>query len=106
MMRKEEEYKARVKANARAASFKDPMELKSNQSIMVSINCSVFNPLFDYESTTTISPLRTRTFRGVKNDFRGMYMDTRCPLVCKDTDIISHVLQPSAKNVAKDKAKY
>ena len=114
------EYKVKVKAKVRAASFKHLMELQNNHSKMDNINYSEFklsnymrNPLFDYESTTTLFSLRTRTVRGIKNDFRGMYVDIMCPLGCTNTDTIPHILEcvplqqsMISQNVAKDKAKY
>ena len=43
-----------------------------------------------------LTALRTRTVRGIRNDFRGMYTDTECPLECGNTDTIQHILSCSA----------
>ena len=36
--------------------------------------------------------LRTRTVRGVKNDFRVMFADVLCPLGCGNSDTLEHIL--------------
>ena len=51
------------------------------------------NPLFNSESVTLLLALRTRTVRGIKNDFRGMFPDNLCPLSCDSPDTLQHVLE-------------
>ena len=36
--------------------------------------------------------LRTRTVRGIKSDFKGMYQDVLCPLECGNTDTLPNIL--------------
>jgi hypothetical protein len=100
---KEEEYKAKVKAKIRIASFNYLMEIKRSHSKMDGINYRKFeianhlrSPLFNTDSLSTLFALRTRTVRGVKNDFRGMYTDASCPLGCNEIDTIPHILSCSA----------
>ena len=50
------------------------------------------SPLFDTESAEMLLALRTRTVRGVKNDFRGMFQDVVCPLGCGNTDTLPNIL--------------
>ena len=50
------------------------------------------SPLFNYENVKLLLALRTRTLRGVKSDFRGMFADTNCPLGCMHADTIPNIL--------------
>ena len=50
------------------------------------------NPVFDNESVKMLLALRTRTVRGIKNDFRGMFPDVACPVGCGNTDTLQHIL--------------
>ena len=50
------------------------------------------SPLFDYEDVKLLLALRTRTVRGVKTDFKGMFVDTSCPLGCAHQDTIPNIL--------------
>ena len=50
------------------------------------------SPLFNSTSVQMLLCLRTRTVRGVRNDFRGMYQDVLCPLGCGDIDTLSNIL--------------
>ena len=57
--------------------------------------------------------LRTRTVRGIRNDFRGMYQDVLCPLGCGDTDTLSNILtcqllktNMTSSNIATDTIQY
>ena len=44
------------------------------------------SPLFNNENRILLLALRTRTVRGIRNDFRGMYADNMCPLgTCSDS---------------------
>ena len=67
---KEEEYKAKVKAKIRIASFNYLMEIKRSHSKMDGINYRKFeianhlrSPLFNTDSLSTLFALRTRTVR-------------------------------------------
>ena len=51
------------------------------------------SPIFDSETSQLLLALRTRTVRGIKNDFRGMFTDIKCPLMCGEDDIIQHILE-------------
>ena len=51
------------------------------------------SPLFNAESLQLLLALRTRTVRGIKNDFRDLYTDIKCPLKCGEDDITKHVLE-------------
>ena len=50
------------------------------------------SPLFNNNNRTLLLALRTRTVRGIRNDFRGLYNDNMCPLQCGDVDTIENVL--------------
>ena len=51
------------------------------------------SPLFNAESLQLLLALRTRTVRGIKNDFRDLYTDIKCPFKCDEDDITKHVLE-------------
>ena len=51
------------------------------------------SPLFNSESSKLLLALRTRTLNGIKNDFRGLYSDIKCPLKCGEDDRIEHILE-------------
>ena len=42
------------------------------------------SPLFRSEETQMPLALRTCTVGGVKSDFKGMFQDVECPLMCGD----------------------
>ena len=50
------------------------------------------SPLFDRQSLQMLLALRTRTVRGIKNDFRSMFPDVTCPLGCAHIDTIPNIL--------------
>ena len=50
------------------------------------------SPLFDAQSIELLFSLRTRTVRGIRNDFKGMFTDHSCPLACGDVDTLQNVL--------------
>ena len=51
------------------------------------------SPLFNSESSKLLLALRTRTVNGVKNDFRGLNTDIKCPLMCDKDDTLPHILE-------------
>ena len=53
------------------------------------------SPLFNIENEKLLLALRTRTVKGMKNDFRGMYADNLCALSCNTPDTLQHVLECS-----------
>ena len=50
------------------------------------------SPLFGSEDARMLLALRTRTVRGVKTDFKGMFPDVECPLGCGSTDTLENIL--------------
>ena len=50
------------------------------------------SPLFDAQSIELLFSLRTRTVRGIRKDFKGMFIDHSCPLACGDVDTLQNVL--------------
>ena len=51
------------------------------------------SPLFNSESSELLLALRTRTVNGIKNDFRGLYTDIKCPLNCGEDDLTKHIME-------------
>ena len=58
----------------------------------------LISPIFNNESRNLLFKLRTRAVSGVKNDFRGLYPDTTCPLGCGETDTIPNILTCMSKH--------
>ena len=50
------------------------------------------SPLFDRNSRCLLLALRTRTVRGVKSGFPGIYRDKLCPVGCGENDTIPNIL--------------
>ena len=60
--------------------------------------------LFGTEDMQMLLALRTRTVRGIKSDFRGMYQDEQCPLGCGNKDTLPNMMSCSVlKNLFKVK---
>ena len=96
---KDDKYKNIVKTKVKTAAFKSLLDVKTSHSKMdeltyekLQLSQYLKSPLFNSESMQMLLALRTRTVRGIKNDFRGMYPDVGCPLGCTETDTLSHVL--------------
>ena len=71
------------------------------------------SPIFDHESATMLFALRTRTVRGIRNYFRGMFNNVDCPLGCGNIDTIQNVLtcpvlinNMSCNSITESKVKY
>ena len=45
------------------------------------------------KEATTIATLRAKCVRGVRNQFKKMYTDTKCPLKCGQEDTQEHILE-------------
>ena len=93
-------FKEIVKAKTKEAAFKYLKSIKEGHSKMDGIKCEKFekasymnSPLFNADNVALLLALRTRTVRGIKNDFRGMYPDIKCPLLCGEDDTLQHLLQ-------------
>ena len=91
-----------MKSKVRNAAFSDLLIKKVSHSKMDDVSYDKLelqeymrSPLFDKESVAMLLALRTRTVRGIKNDFRGMFPDVLCPLGCGETDTLKNVLSCS-----------
>ena len=51
--------------------------------------------IFNNESAKLLLALRTRTVDGIKNDFRGIFTENKCPFSCDSTDTLQHLLECS-----------
>ena len=115
-----EALKKTVKIKVRKAAFEELIKAKNNHSKMsgttyksLELQNYMKSPLFDNESVTMLFALKTRTVRGIKNDFRGMFNDNQCPLGCGKYDTLQNVLvcpvlnsHMKSNNIARTKAKY
>ena len=92
-------FKNIVKTKVRISAFQYLLGLKETHSKMSGLKYRKFelqeylvSPIFNNESRNLLFRLRTRTVSGVRNDFRGLYPDTSCPLGCGDTDTLQNIL--------------
>ena len=99
-MMKKAKFKKIVQEKTKLAAFNYLMSQKEGHSKMDGISYRNFekayylnSPIFDSESSQLLLALRTRTVRGIKNDFRGMFTDIKCPLMCGEDDMITHILE-------------
>ena len=106
---KKEHYQKNVKVKVRQAALRYLKENQQRHSKVRDIKYPKFelsqymeSPLFDSRNIQTLLALRTRTVRGIRNDFSGMYDDLTCPLGCGDQDTLPNILTCS---VLKDKLK-
>ena len=119
-MMKMEMYKTKVKIKVRKAALEYLLKIKATHSKLKNLHYNKLeiadymkSPLFDHESVQLLLALRTRTVRGVKTDFRGMFNDVNCPLGCAHTDTIPNILicpailaQFQTTDVVKETVKY
>ena len=96
---KKEQYKTEVKKHVRAAACKNLQQIKEKHSKMNGLEYNKLelqkymqSPLFTCEATTMLFALRTRTVRGIREDFGKMFGDKYCPLKCGDIDTLKNVL--------------
>ena len=66
---------------------------------MKNIKCEKFeimpylnSPLFSNNNRQLLLALRTRTVRGIRSDFGGLYQDKMCPLGCGEIDNLENIL--------------
>ena len=63
------------------------------------------SPQFTFDNASLLLALRTRTVRGIRNDFGGLYPDKTCPLGCGEMDTLQNILTCAVlkqKHVSKD----
>ena len=94
-----ERFRKIIKPKVTNAAFEFLKKLKESHSKMQKIEYKNFeiasylkSPLFNNNNRTLLLALRTRTVRGVRNDFRGLYPDNLCPLGCEEIDKIENIL--------------
>ena len=97
---KKEKFKTIAKSKTRAAALTYLNKLKQTHSKLSGISYNkhgvqtyLTSPLFNNESRNLLFRLRTRTVSGIRNDFRGVYPDTNCPLGCLEIDTLSNILK-------------
>ena len=99
---KKGKFRSIIKNKIKTAACKSLNKQKENHSKMNGLVYTklekaayLHSPLFSSENAKLLLALRTRTVRGMKNDFRGMYSDNLCPLSCDTPDTLQHVLECS-----------
>ena len=94
-----EMFKKIIKKKVLEASFKYLKEQQKSHSKMDNLSYDNFeissylkSPLFNSESSSLLLALRTRTVRGIRSDFGGLYPDKMCPLGCGALDTLQNIL--------------
>ena len=97
---KKVKFKQIIRNKIRIAACKSLNKKKENHSKMnglkyTKLEKAVYlgSPLFNSENVKLLLALRTRTVKGIKNDFRGMFTDNLCPLSCDSPDTLQHLLE-------------
>ena len=98
-------FKKIVKKNVMNAAFVYLKGLQLTHSKMKNVHYEKFeiskylsSPMFSRNDRCLLLALRTRTLRGIRSDFPGLYKDKMCPLGCGDQDTIPNILKCSALN--------
>ena len=93
------QFKKIVKTKINSATFKYLKAIQQNHSKMRNIKYEKFemikylnSPLFNDKNRTLLLALRTRTVRGIRSDFGGLYQDKMCPLGCGEFDNLENLL--------------
>ena len=88
-----------VKAKVINAAFIYLQSLKQNHSKMDNLKYNKFepaaylsSPVFNSVSRSLLLALRTRTVRGIRSDFGGLYPNKMCPLGCGEKDTLQNIL--------------
>ena len=94
-----QKFKKMVKLKVNNAAFTFLKSLQQTHSKMKNIQYEKFDiskylnsPLFSGNSRSLLLALRTRTVRGIRCDFPGMFKDKMCPLGCGENDKIENIL--------------
>ena len=94
-----QKFRIIVKSKILNAAFSFLKNLQEKHSKMKNIEYERFDivpylksPLFNDEKRSLLLALRTRTVRGIRNDFRGLYKSNTCPLECGEIDTIENIL--------------
>ena len=58
----------------------------------LSFHHTLNSPVFNNTNRNLLLALRTRTVRGIKSDFGGLYPDKMCPLGCGEIDNLENIL--------------
>ena len=92
-------FKKIVKAKVLKAAFEYLTTLQQSHSKMQNIKYKQFetasymtSPKFSNENVSLLLALRTRTVRGIRNDFGGLYTDKTCPLGYGEIDTLPNIL--------------
>ena len=96
---KNQQFKDTIKSKVKDAAFKYLLQKKNTHTKMNNIRYSKLElqeylncPLFGTEQAQMLLALRTRTVRGIKSDFKGMFQDILCSLGCGNPDTLQNIL--------------
>ena len=94
-----QKFKKIIKSKITNAAFTYLKSLQSNHSKMKNLRYERFeiskylnSPMFSKNNRCLLLALRTRTLRGIRSDFPGLYKDNLCPLGCGEQDTIPNIL--------------
>ena len=99
MKTSKQRFKTIVKQKVQNKTLNYLKELKTKHSKMQSLHYDSFefasylkSPYFKSCDMSLLFALRTRTVRGIRSDFSGLYRDKMCPLGCGDVDTLQNIL--------------
>ena len=91
--------KKMINEKVEKAAFEYLKSLQQSHSKMKNLKYEKFemsqylcSPLFNRDSRCLLLALRTRTVRGIRCDFPGLYKEKVCPLGCGDLDTIQNII--------------
>ena len=94
-----QQFKKIIKSKIMNAAFTYLKALQMNHSKMKNLRYERFeiskylsSPIFSKNNRCLLLALRTRTLRGIRSDFPGLYKDKLCPLGCGEQDTIPNIL--------------
>ena len=93
------QFRKLVKSKTSNAAFKYLKNMQQGHSKMKHIKYEKFeltpylnSPVFNNNNRILLLALRTRTVRGIRSDFGGLYPDKMCPLGCGEIDNLENIL--------------
>ena len=94
-----------VKSKISNATFRYLHQMKEGHSKMKGLKYEKFelmqylnSPLFSNTNRNLLLALRTRTVRGIRKDFRGLYQDIQCPIGCETEDTCTPLHRDKTKS--------
>ena len=93
------QFRKLVKSKTSYTAFKYLQNMQQGHSKMKLIKYEKFeltpylnSPVFNNSNRILLLAVKTRTVRGIRSDFGGLYPDKMCPLGCGEIDNLENIL--------------